>query len=68
MVVQRIAQNVKKRDLLKKQGWRQLHTCGICQTFYIRERFQQSKWKFKMVFAMKGGLGLEEVSSATYLF
>ena len=35
MVVQRIAQNVKKGDLLKKQGWRQFYTNGICQTFYM---------------------------------
>ena len=33
----------------------------------LREGCRKSKWKFKMVFAMKGG-GLEGVSSATYLF
>ena len=34
----------------------------------IREGFKKSKWKFKMAFAMKGGGGLEWVSSAIYLF
>ena len=34
----------------------------------IREVVKMSKWKFKMVFVMKGGGGLEGVSSATYLF
>ena len=34
----------------------------------IREVVKMSKWKFKMVFVMKRGGGLEGVSSATYLF
>ena len=34
----------------------------------FREGFKKSKWKFKMAFAMKGGEGLEGVSSAIYLF
>ena len=34
----------------------------------LREVPGKSKWKFKMAFAMKGGGGLEGVSSATYLF
>ena len=34
----------------------------------VRDGFKKSKWKFKMAFAMKGGEGLEGVSSATYLF
>ena len=34
----------------------------------LREGCKKSKWKFKMAFAMKGGGGLEGVSSATYLF
>ena len=34
----------------------------------LREGFKKSKWKFKMAFAMKGGGGLEGVSSDTYLF
>ena len=34
----------------------------------VRDGFKKSKWKFKMAFAMKGGVGLEGVSSATYLF
>ena len=34
----------------------------------IREGFKKSKWKFKGAFAMKGGGGLEGVSSAIYLF
>ena len=34
----------------------------------IRDGVKKSKWKFKMAFAMKGGRGLEGVSSATYLF
>ena len=34
----------------------------------LREVCGKSKWKFKMAFAMKGGGGLEGVSSATYLF
>ena len=34
----------------------------------LRDGVKKSKWKFKMAFAMKGGRGLEGVSSATYLF
>ena len=34
----------------------------------LREGVKKSKWKFKMAFAMKGGGGLEGVSSAIYLF
>ena len=34
----------------------------------VREGCKKSKWKFKMAFAMKGGGGLEGVSSAIYLF
>ena len=34
----------------------------------LRGVVKKSKWKFKMAFAMKGGEGLEGVSSATYLF
>ena len=44
----------------------------VAQTYrlptLLREGCGKSKWKFKMAFAMKGGGGLEGVSSATYLF
>ena len=41
---------------------------GMGQAKCIRDGVKKSKWKFKMAFAMKGGRGLEGVSSAIYLF
>ena len=32
-------------------------TSSFLSTMIIREGFKKSKWKFKMAFAMKGGLG-----------
>ena len=41
---------------------------GIPPPLFLRDGVKKSKWKFKMAFAMKGGRGLEGVSSAIYLF
>ena len=47
---------VFRQKFLPKNSWQ------------VRDGVKKSKWKFKIAFAMKGGGGLEGVSSATYLF
>ena len=58
-------QPVGKEDPDKTDSCDVLKQCY--SVFSLREGCGKSKWKFKMVFALKGG-GLEGVSIATYLF
>ena len=46
---------IKKHILIMSRS----KTCILDDGFQLRDGFKQSKWKFKMAFAMKGGGGLE---------